>query len=253
MNNMQDNKLLGGLLSLTLLVLIFFLLTLARNNLTENRFIGKSPEHPETITVAATGNVDVVPDIAVTNIGFITEAATVAVAQKENTEVMNRVTKRLKDMGIAEEDVQTKNYNIRPQYDYREEGRQLRGYQVSQSLQVKIRDIDKANHVLALAGEEGVNNVSGLQFTVDDSDSALAQAREEAIEKVETKKENLEDALNITIGDVVGYDEFQGGGYEEPYYRAFGGEALSADVAAPQVQAGSEEISLQVSVTYEIR
>lgn len=257
MPNIQEGQHMRvGLLfvkGLLFLALFVFVVVMTRNTLKEYHYIGKSAENKETITITATGEAQAIPDVAVTNVGVSIEGKTVTDAQKRNTEIMNRVIDQVKKLGIADEDLKTQNYNIYPQYDYNEGSRTLRGYEVSQTLRVKIRNIEDANKVLSLAGQEGITNVSGLQFIVDERDMFIAKAREDAMMMVAEKRKAIEESLGVTLGSVVGYDEYTGGLDPEPYYRALGGDTFGvSESAAPAVQAGSEDIQLQVSVTYEL-
>lgn len=243
-------KFLMTLVGILLVYGIVFLGTLIRNNLRQFDVIGKAERHERTITVSAEGRVAVKPDIAVTTMGMIIEAPTVAEAQQKNTTVMNQLIARLKAMGIEEKDIQTTNYNIYPQYNYTDNtGRQLTGYEVSQSVTIKIRDLTKANMVLALAGEVGANSVSGLQFTVDDPEVYKAEARQLALTSVKEKALSLSKDLGVRFAGVVSYDESEGA---QPFGKLMYAEGMGGGVP-PAVESGSNEVVVHVNVTFEIR
>lgn len=246
-------KIIWTLVAVVLVYSVFFLGTVTQKNIKELRYIGQADRNEHTLTVSADAKVPVRPDIAETSIGMTAEGETVAEAQEKNTSVMNALIERLKGLGIAADDIQTANYNVYPRYDYiQDEGQVLRGYQVSQEVRVKIREISKANQVLALAGELGANTVSGLQFTIDDKEIYLAQAREEALQKANKKAQSLSQMLGVKLVSIVNYDEYQTDGGGPIQFRAesigFGGA-----VEAPNVEPGSEEVQLEVRVTFEIR
>ncbi len=244
-------KILWTLLGILLLYSIVLLGTLIRNNLQKYNFIGKADIQPRTITVEGVGEVTAHPDIAMTSVGMVAEAATVAEAQQKNTQVMNSLIEKLKALGVSSDDIQTMSYNVYPQYDYPEGGQVLRGYSVSQDLQVKIRDLAKANQVLALAGEVGATNVGGLQFTVDERDTYIAEAREEALKKVGEKMKALSQSLGVRAVRISGYNEYeQGTSGPMPMMR----EMAFGDVGAlPTIEAGTTDVVLNVQVTFEIR
>ena len=175
-----------------------------------------------------------------------------AEAQQKNTAVMNSLIESLKALGISDDDIQTANYNVYPRYNYTEdEGQVLEGYQVSQNVTIKIRNLAVSNDVLALAGEVGANTVSGLDFTIDDTDSYIAQARDEALRKSKKKAMVIADSLGVNIISVISYDEFeQGRDYDVLPYRA---ESFALGGAAPQIEPGTEEVRLGVRVTFEIQ
>ncbi|OGG64382.1 hypothetical protein A3C18_02670 [Candidatus Kaiserbacteria bacterium RIFCSPHIGHO2_02_FULL_54_11b] len=130
----------------------------------------------------------------------------------------------------------------------------MRGFQVSQTLSVKVRDAEKAGDLLAGVGSLGASSVSGLSFTIDDQDKLEAEARDKAITKAKEKAEALADALGVSIVRVVGFNE---GGNGPIYYAkemALGmGGATDAAVPAPQLPVGQNKITSNVTVTYEIR
>ncbi|MFH0857396.1 MAG: SIMPL domain-containing protein [Candidatus Magasanikbacteria bacterium] len=249
-------KILWTLFGIMVAYSIVLLGTLIRNNLQEYNYIGKADKAERTILISAEGKSTVVPDIGETTIGFEAEAKTVTEAQEKNTKVMNSLIEKLKALGIDEKDIQTANYNVYPQYDYLEkEGRVLRGYMVSQNVQVKIRDLDMADKVFALAGEVGANQVGGLNFTIDERDAYIAEARQKAMVKIEEKARMLADSLGIQLGKVLSYDEYESGG-AVPMYKAYAEDmvyGMGGGVAAPTIEAGSTEVVLNVNVTFEIK
>lgn len=228
--------------------------TSIRNNLRSYDNIGYAPKTERTLRVEAEGKVTVKPDIGITTIGMIAEADTVSAAQEKNNQVMSDLVARIKALGIAEADIQTANYNIYPQYQYTEkEGQVLTGYEVRQSVTVKIRDLSKANTVLALAGEVGANNVSGLSFTIDDRDVYVEAARVEAMEKLAKKAGMLADTLGVRLVSVVSYDEYEEGtGGPVPMY-ASGLKSDAAVAPSPSIEVGSNDVILHTVVVFEIR
>jgi uncharacterized protein YggE len=229
-----------------------FLGTLIRNNIQKFYHIGKADKMERTISLDAQGKVTVVPDIAETSLGMTAEATTVAEAQQKNTEVMNKLIERLKSLGIEAKDIQTAGYNVFPQYNYTEiEGQTLKGYQVVQNVNVKIRDLSKANAVLGLAGEVGINNVSGLNFTVDDRDVYKAKAREIALKKVQEKAAILSQALGVKITGVVTFSEYESTPGDYSMYKT---NMMESGVGAPNptVEPGTTDIILTVNVIYSV-
>lgn len=230
---------------------IVFLGTLIRNNIKEYSVIGKAEKQERLITIEADGTVTATPDLATVTMGARTLAPTVAEAQTVNSEMLNKLHTRLQELGISKDDIQTKNYNVYPQYQYTEEGEQIDGYNVEQQVVVKIRNLDNASKVLALSGELGLNQISGLQFTLDDEDAYIKQAREDAMKQVQEKARILSTQLGVDIVGVVSYNEYNQSGYgPRPLYAQYDSYALST---APTVEEGTTDISLHVSVTFEIK
>jgi len=246
-------KIIITLVGILLVYVIVLVGSMVRNNLQKFNFIGKADRMERTITVQGLGKVTAKPDIAVTTMGMIANAATVAEAQQKNTDTMNKLIEKLKALGIDSKDIQTTNYNIYPQYNYtQDKGQELRGYEVNQSVTVKIRDLSKANNVLALAGEVGANSVGGLQFTIDDDDVYKAEARRLALQEVAEKSKALTSMLGVRVVGIVAYSEYDGGG-GPIYMKSMAGEiGGGGSVPAPTIESGSMDVTMNVSLTLEI-
>lgn len=212
----------------------------------------KVKESENTLTVSATGEVYAKPDLALTTFSVVTEAKTVAQAMTENTQKMNAVIDIMKEQGIEEKDLKTLNFNIYPRYEWDEEGRNrtLVGYEVYQSLQVKIRQLEKIGAIVQGATEAGANQVSDLQFTIDNQDELKKQAREKAIEEAKTKAKDLAGQLGVKLVGIANFSESA----VLPYYYGlekslgFGGEE-----SAPQIETGENKIEVTVAITYAIK
>lgn len=248
-------------------ILIIFLFVLTIGELKELRYIGAGVPATNTITVSGEGEVFAVPDIATFRVTIREEAKEVQDAQETATEKANAIVAYLRGEGIAEKDIQTADYNVAPQYDYIRSvcteglcppGRQeLRGYQVSQTLIVKVRDTEQAGALLSGVGSLGASNVSGLTFTIDDEDALQAEARGNAIADAQTKAEALAEQLGVKIVRVTSFYENEGD-YRYPAAYGLGGAAdsamrLESAKAAPEIPVGENKIISNVNVTYEIR
>lgn len=245
-------------------VLTIFLIIISVKGLMELRFVGSGIPAMNTISVEGTGEALAVPDTATINYSVQVERNTVAAAQNEATEIANRSIEYLESQGIEEKDIKTTAYNVYPQYDYITEscipgvpcrgGRQeLRGYQVSQSISVKLSDTAQVGTILGGLGELGVQNISGPNFEVDDIDAVRAEAREEAIAEAREKAKMLAKDLNVRLVRVVGFWEDN-----NPYYyaenRAYGLEGgYGGDMGVPSIPVGENEVMSRVNIMYEIR
>lgn len=229
---------------------------------TEARYVGSGPT---IVTVEGYGEVFAKPDIATFSFGVVGEAEDAATAQSKSAEAVNAIVAMLKGSGIEERDIKTEYYNLNPRYEYLESvcttrgycppgERVLRGYEVFQTIRVKIRDTDTAGNVISQVGTLGATDISGLQFTIDDESVLEAEAREKAIKDAKEKVEKLATDLGMRVVRVVGFSE---GGYGVPSYYAKGGDmmesALSSDAAvSPVVPTGENTITSNVSVSYVI-
>jgi len=212
-----------------------------------------------TISFSGQGEVVVKPDIATVSFGVTVENLNVSTAQTQATTKMNNIIDLLKTKGVEEKDIKLTNYNIYPRYDYLQAqfypytGRQtLAAYVVSQTVEVRIRDISKAGEILSGVGEFGVTDVSGLTFTVDNEDEVKNQARDLAIKDAKSQAESLAKSLGVRLVKITNFTE---GGRYPVYYEMNKSMALGmgGDGAIPQVPMGENKIISNVSITYEIR
>ena len=245
--------------------LALFLVVVTIGELKGLRFIGSGVTATNTITVSGDGEVFAVPDTATFSVTVQEEAKEVKDAQETATKKSNDIIAYLKSQDIDEKDIQTTDYSVYPQHDYIQKtciegyctgGQQvLRGFQVSQTLTVKVRDTKKAGDLLSGVGSRGVSSVSGLSFTIDDQDALEAEARAKAITKARIKADELARQLGVSVVRVVGFSE--NGNY--PVYYAKAEMSLAADgrggapAPSPEIPTGQNKITSNVSVTYEIR
>lgn len=246
-------KIMLTLAGVLLVYLIFFLGTLVRNNIKKFDYIGKADRMERVITVNGFGKVTGDNDIAVTTIGYANTDKDVGKAQLENNKVMDKVTADLKKLGISEQDL-TSNYSIYPDFNYtQDKGQELKGYRVSRQVTVKIRDLGKITEVLNLAGKYGATEVSGLTFTIDDPENLKAQARDKALSDAKAKAKVLAETLGVKVVSVVSYFENEGNSDYYPVKTMTGAEGGGLGGYAPaDISAGSRDVVMNVSVTYEI-
>lgn len=216
-----------------------------------------------SITVTGTGKASVAPNIANINFTVQENASTVAAAQESATKRTDTALAAIKKLGVADKDIQTSGYNVSPQYATEpcspgaycpQNTSKIIGYQVSQSVDVKVRDTAKAGDVLGALGTAGVQNVSGPNFTVDDTSAVSADARGKAIDDARAKAEVLAKQLGVHLGKVVNFSENASGGY--PMYATLGkAEARDsvAPAAVPTIPAGQNETNVSVTIVYEIK
>jgi len=239
---------------LLLAVLVIFVGLQSWKTYVERQYVGIAVRDRDTMTVEGEGKVTVRPDIVKISLGVATEALTVREAQMGNTKKMNDITAMVKQQGVKDEDIKTENYSIYPRHQWQDNVQRLAGYTVSQSLAIKIRDLDKIGDILARAGEFGANDVGGIQFTVDDPSAFQDEAREKAIADAQDKAEALARQLGLIIVKVVSFSE-SGGGYPVPMYDAgIPAYAVKAERApAPDIEEGSQDVTVNVNVIFEVR
>lgn len=219
----------------------------------DNRDIQK-----DTIVVSGKGELTVKPDIATVSFGVMEENMDVAKATDAVNTKIAKIVENLKANGVDEKDIKTTGYNIYPRYDYVSvqtypyNGKQiLAGYDVTQSIEIKIRDLAKAGKIITDLGTLNVTDMSGLNFTNDKHDELVKQARDQAIIQARSEAKKLAKALGVRLVKIVGYSE----GSTPIYYDRMMSAAptLMGKGAEAVLPTGENKITSNVSITYEIR
>lgn len=220
---------------------------------------------PTTISVTGEGEVSAIPDIGTFSFSVEAEGADATVAQNESATKMNAILAYLKEKGVEDKDVKTENYNLYPKYKYEPRpcpvgsycpGEQVQdGFTVSQTVTVKVRQVDTSGELISGVGEKGATNISGLSFTIDDTTALKDEARTAAIEDAKAKAEVLADQLGVKLEKMVGYYE-ENGGYPVPYY-GMGGDMMAKtameESVAPDMPTGESTTKSRVTLTYQVR
>jgi uncharacterized protein YggE len=225
---------------------------------------GDTPQ-VNTITVTGTGTSSATPNIAKISFTVQESAADVKTAQTAATKKTNDALAALKALGVADKDVKTTAYTVSPQYatDVPSCGvgiicprpmiavnsNTVTGYQVSQSVEVTVRDTNKASDVVSKLGGLGVQNISGPDFTVDDDSGVLNDARAAAIKNAQDKAKELAKELGVSLEGVVSYSD-QGNVTYPMYDKAM---SVGASAPAPELPVGTDDRTVNVQVTYRIK
>ena len=213
---------------------------------------------PGTITVTGEGKIQVMPDVAEIHFGVTTGPQTTAKAASDKVAAdMEKILAAVKAKGVADKDITTENFSLNPMYDWTDGRQRLRGYEATQSLRVKVRDLDAVGDVLTAATDNGANQAGGVQFTLDDPEGKKDEARTEAIANAKKKAEALAAQLGQDLGDVQSFNESVGGGWYPPvmYARAeaYGVGAVMEDKASASLPSGEQDLTVNVTITYELR
>lgn len=257
------NKVVLYLVVITLATLSLFLIAKTMNAFQDSRYIGAGIKATNTIAVSGTGKILATPNIATFSVTIRKDALKQVDAQKLATVNSNTVITYLKEKGVTDKDIQTTNYSINPRYEYSRSNcgtrycppsgkRTLIGYEVTQTLRVKVRDINTAGTILAGVGTLGVNNVGGLVFENDNKTTLQAQARRKAITDAKQKAQVLAKDLGVSLVRVVSFNEsnYNGGPI---FARALSAEKTTSNSPVPTIPTGENEIRSNVNITYEIR
>lgn len=211
--------------------------------------------HPRTITVVGEGKVKIKPDIARAQIGVEVMKSSVKEASDANKTTLDAVLAALKAQGIEDKDIQTSGFSIFAER-YGPEGplpENQTNYRVSNNVSVVIRDLDKVGAVLDAAIEAGANNIYGIEFGLDNTDTVEAEARKNAVADARAKAEELAELTGVTVGDVVSVSEVIGNG--GGYYNASNFNQLDRAMGGgggTPITPGELDLTLQLQVVYTI-
>ena len=221
-----------------------------------------------TFSVQGEGKIVAIPDIAEVYASILSEGdKNLDALQKDNTEKSNRVIAFLKKNGVDKKDIKTTNYSITPRYQrYSCErpvfGRDIApcpppeivGYSIRQDILVKIRDLSKVGTIIAGVVQSGANTISGPNFTIDEPEKIKNEARAKAVKDAQKKAKTIARAGNFRLGKPVSINE----GFGPIISPRFFAESAVKDVSiagmpTPSIEPGSQEIIVNVNITYEIK
>lgn len=208
------------------------------------------------INVSATGETSIAPDLAYLSLAVMRESATAREALTANNAAMAEVLAAMKAFGIAEKDLQTSGFSINPIYVYPTADQpqtppKITGYQVTNSLSVRVRDLSKLGEVLDQAVTLGVNSGGNVTFGNDKPEVAIKEARIEAMKEAVDKAKVLVEAAGAKLGKIISINESS----NAPQPMAMMARMEMADTAAPKsvpMAAGESSYSVNVSVSFEI-
>lgn len=220
---------------------------------------------PAIISVSGEGEVLAVPDIGQFTFSVRAEASDAATAQEQSGTAINNIIAFLKESGVEEKDIKTVNYNLYPRYRWEEQvcipgtfcrgGEQVQdGFEVNQSVQVKVRNTDNASAIITGVGEREATNISGLDFVIDDTDALKMEARELAIADAKAKAEKLATDLGVNLVRIAGFYEEDARYLPMPYEaRAMSLDMAESGFGGAELPMGEDQTISRVTITYEIK
>lgn len=215
-----------------------------------------SAQSPQTtndgtlLSISADAQATRVPDIATLSGGVVTQATDANTAMRANADQMSKVMAAIKAAGIAERDVQTAGISLFPQYRYAEnQPPTITGYQATNTVNVKVRDISRLGKVLDALVASGANQISGPNFEIDEPEAAYDEARRNALKKAQARADMYAATLGLRVRRIVSISE--GGGYNPP------GPLPMMKMAAMEardtpVSPGETALSASLSVVFEL-
>jgi uncharacterized protein YggE len=273
MDKLQKTILYWALTALVIVLVVFVLVSINQkvNTATTTNVVSFSGE----------GKVSAKPDIAVIDLAIVTQATTSKAAQDANSKKSQTVVDFLKKNGVADKDIKTTGYNIYPQYVYPrpvpyilngvsggsagagtsvimpepvppviDNNPRISGYQVVESLEIKVRDLNKVSQVLDGVVAAGANQVGQLTYSIDNPEKLKDDARAKAIADAKAKANTLESQIGIRLGKIINFSEGFNG-YPGPIM--YDVKAQGGLGGGPSVPSGENEITVDITLTYQIK
>lgn len=206
-----------------------------------------------TMSVSGRGTVELSPDIARVNIGIRSQSPDVAQALKENTANAEAIIQKLLDLGVEQNDIQTRNFNVYPQQNQQPgpegEVEETQTFVVENTVSVTVRDLDSLGEILSTAVQEGANTIHGVTFDVEDRETAVEEARGLAIENAKAQAEAIAETAGVVLGPVHSIRINEGS--PTPVARAVEMEAAQGGGAVP-ISGGQLTIRVTANLTFQI-
>lgn len=231
----------------------------------------------KTISVSAEGKLSAVPDIASLTLSVIIEDKDPKKVESENSKKANGIIDFVKSLGVKSEDIKTSNYSLTPKYYYPYDYPRIPcplesevispkpflcppkfsliiGYELNQSISLKIRDFKIIGSVISGSIEAGANQISGVSFSIEDPDKLKNEAKKLAIESAKEKAKELAKSAGVRLGRVVSFSEGEIFSPQPRFLEAGTVGAFKSESAVlPQIEPGSEEVRATMSVIFEIK
>lgn len=196
-------------------------------------------------------SVEAEPDIVTVSAGVTTQARTAVEAMRTNATAMQSVIERIKALGVPERDIQTTGINLGAMYDYNQQTQRqvFRGYQASNRVSVKLRNVQRTGEVLDALVAEGATDLGGPEWSIDDDTAARAQARRQAMATARAQALDYARAAGYSDIRLLEVSETIA---RQPPIPFLGAVREQATDASTPVQPGMVRAGVTVQVSYEM-
>ena len=208
------------------------------------------PQEQRWISVVASGEASVAPDLAIVSFAVTGSGKQLAPTRDDVNKRSSSVLAKLRELGVADGDLNAPDVGIQPEYDYRK-GQRLTGYRVVRSMTAKVRELDQLGKILDGLVSAGANEVQGAQMSASDPSAAEHEALRSAITGARAKAEALADAGAVTLGGLARVEEEAGGPVPMPRMRMMASAEMASD-APTEVAAGDLTVTRQVRAWFAI-
>ena len=217
-----------------------------------------APGAPPSLTVAGEGTIHAAPNVAIIQLGVVTQAPDAKAALAENSQAMTHILDALKASGIASRDLQTSGFGVEPRVSEPPRDQdpdapwtpKIVGYAVRNTVTLRVRDLPQVGAILDQVVTLGANTVSGPDFTLADPDKAEDEARQAAVRDARSKAELYAAAADVRLGRVI---RLQDGGSARPMMAAMAMKSADSAGGPAPIEGGEITVQAQVTVTWELQ
>lgn len=203
------------------------------------------------LTVSASGVKKAMPDVAYLTVAVTKQDKSMKKAQSANRETMNKLIGALKSAGLKDDDIRTINYSANPIYDYTSVSGKITAYEVMNTAELTIKDIDAVGDYIDIAAANGANASYSIRFDILDSSGFYNEALADAVGKARAKADAIAAAGGYGIISTLEISESQS--YYYPQYGRYGMADVAAEESPTPVSAGELEITANVTIVYQIQ
>lgn len=256
---LKDKKISISIFILLVVLSLFVVIKLV-NEVKASSYIGRGNQPANTISVDGSGEVTAVSDIATLSLNISKDGSTAKEAQNLLNEQVTKTLEYLKGKNIEDKDIKSEYGGLSPKYSYEKcytyscpTNPKIVGYTATQSITVKVREVDSANDIKTGLAELGITDMTGPTFSIDDEENYKNNARSQAIAEARTKAQALATDLGVKLGKVVSFYENENGNYPSYAKTMSAGAMDSVAESAPVLPKGENKITSNVTVVYEIK
>lgn len=243
-----SNGMSGGIL--TLLIIVFVgLMAIAITAIATSGQGGSSDNYADGITVSGNGVVYATPDIAKLRFGVAETAKTVEDVSEKVEERIEKILDALDEFDIDNEDIKTVDYNLYPERNYKYSPPRITGYTNRSFFALTIRELDDVDDIIDAVTKAGANEVGNITFTVENPEEWVEEARADAIDEAKDKAKSIAKSADTKLGKLISIQENVGNPYDVNYGYGLGGGGIEA---RPNIEAGSQEIRVNVTLRYQL-
>lgn len=214
-----------------------------------------SSEKGQPLVVEGEGKVVVIPDIAKVSVGIEESGSSLSQVQDSANQKSKNLVDAIKKLGVKDGDIKTTNYSLNPEYNYEIQPLRIIGYRVNITYEIEVKDFDKINDVITTSTTEGSTLIGNIRFEVNEEtkNKKLDEARENAVVEAKRKAQGLAKASGVSLGKIINISESQGFGRPIPFALEKAADTTGSEPVRPDIQPGQTELSVMVSLTFEIR